>query len=346
MSRRDLIERLKLRKQIVEPDQDFVVELFKKEDALGVSLAYLEIYGESFPIEHVYNPEEVAKRNETKDQYTVVARTSKGDIVGLGGLFRHAPNNDVYEAGQLMVFKSYRNGEIAKKISFLLLSELPEQLGIKVIFAEAVCNHPVSQQLAYGKGLLPTAISIECMPSQAYTSEGDVKRNVSLLLMFVVNKDRHHEVFLPALYSDAIKEIFERLGLSRSEGTGSILSGESVFEDFLIPDAKFSRITVEKPGVDFTAVINDFEQKAGTDGLIQIYMNIGHSSAPEAITMLRDRGYMFGGVLPLWFGSDGIIMQRLASEPDWKAIRLRHKESRKLLEYLRADYDSVTHSTY
>ncbi len=341
MNRKKLIEGLQAKKTVVEAGQDVVVGLFKPEDALGVSLAYREIYGDSFPIEHVYDPEEVAKRNETEDQYTVVARTPKGEIIGLAGLFRHAPNKDVFEAGQLMVFKSYRSGEVAQEIVSLLLVDLPRRLGLEVVFVEAVCNHPASQQLAYTKGLMPTGIGLECMPAEAYATEGDVKRNVSLLLMFRVNKDQNHKVYLPPSYTKTMWGLYEKLGLSRSEGVGTNLSGKTAVEKFLLPDAKFARLTVEKAGTDFLGVIVDIEKNVGGAGLIQTYVNIGDPSAPQGVNLLRERGYIFGGVLPLWFGSDGIIMQKLPREPEWDGIRLHYKESKKLLEYLRADYNTV-----
>lgn len=338
MSRIKLIERLKAEKTVIEAGQDIVVELFKAGDALGVSLAYFEIYGDSFPIEHVYDPEEVIKRNATEDQYTIVARTPKGEIVGLAGLFRHAPNKDVYEAGQFMVLKSYRTGSVSKNISSQLLGDLSVTLGIGVVFAEAVCNHPVSQKFAYNDGMRPTGIGLECMPAEVYSTEGKVTRNVSLLLMFSIHKDKSHQVYLPKIYAKHINGLYKKLGLARREGASVDFEGETVFEEFVLPDAKFGRITIEKAGTDLSQVTDDLEKKIGEGGLTQAYMNLGDKTVGKAVTLLRAKGYIFGGLLPLWFGSDGIIMQKLPSEPDWSQIRLHHKESSELLEYFRADY--------
>ena len=341
MSRVKLIERLQAEKTVIEAGQDVVVELFKPSDALGVSLAYFEVYGDSFPIEHVYDPEEIIKRNATEDQYTVVARTPKGEIVGLAGLFRHAPNKDIYEAGQLMVLKSYRSADVANKIAIKIHSGLTVSLGIDVVFVEAVCNHPVSQKLAYNEGLRPTGIELECMPAKVYSTEGKVSRNVSLLLMFSIHKDRSQQVYLPEIYAQYINGLYSSLGLVRREGVQADLDGETVFEEFLLPDAKFGRITIEKAGTDLSQVLNDLENKVGVGGLSQAYVNLGDKAVGEAVTLLREKGYMFGGVLPLWFGSDGMIMQKLPGEPDWSQIQLHDKGARDLLEYLRADYSKL-----
>jgi len=341
MNHEELITYLQSKRSVIAADQPVTVELFKPEDALGVSLAYYEIYGESFPVNHVYDPEEVIRRNATEDQYTVVARTPKGEIVGLAGLFRHAPNKDVYEAGQLMVLKSYRSGEVAKNISSLLLDDLPLQHNIGVIFAEAVCNHPVSQQLAYIKGLMPTGLALECMPADVYASEGNVSRNVSLLLMFAVKSDINHTVYLPEKHERFIVGLYKSLGFQRTYAAPKKLTEKTKLSEFFLPDAKLIRLTIEKAGTDFSSVIDGTEDRVGREILIQIYLNLGDKASPEAINLLGERGYIFGGLLPLWFGSDGIIMQKLIREPDWKKIRLRHKESKEMLSYFRNDYDNM-----
>ena len=345
MSHEELITHLQSKRRDIAADQPVAIEIFKPEDALGVSLAYYEIYGESFPVGHVYDPEEVVRRNATENQYTVVARTPKGEIVGLAGLFRHAPNKDVYEAGQLMVLKSYRSGEVAKKISSLLLDELPLQHNIGVIFAEAVCNHPVSQQLAYMKGLLPTGLALECMPADVYASEGNASRNVSLLLMFAVKNDVNHTVYLPEIYQRFIVDLYKTVGLQRTYAAGRNLTEKTKLNEFFLPDAKLIRLTIEKAGIDFSSVIDGIENRVGQETLIQTYLNLGDKAAPEAIKLLCKKGYIFGGLLPLWFGSDGIIMQKLIREPAWEKIRLRHKESKKMLNYLRNDYDCLMSET-
>lgn len=342
MSRIKLIERLQAEKTVIEAGQDVVVELFKPCDALGVSLAYFEVYGDSFPIEHVYDPQEIIKLNATEDQYTIVAKTPKGEIVGLAGLFRHAPNKDVYEAGQLMVLKSYRSADVGKKISSKIHGDLTVSLGLDIVFLEAVCNHPISQQLAYNEGFRPTGIELECMPAKVYSTEGKVSRNVSLLLMFAIYKDKSsQQVYLPEIYAKYINGLYNSLGLVRREGAKADLDGETVFEEFLLPDAKFGRITIEKAGTDLSQVTDDLEKKIGVGGLFQAYINLGDKAVGEAVTLLRKKGYIFGGLLPLWFGSDGIVMQKLPSEPDWSQIRLHDEGSRSLLEYLRADYSKL-----
>ena len=182
MDEKLLIERLKAARTEIEPGQDVEIVLFEPHDTLGVSLCYYEIYENSFPIDHVYNPEEVASRNATDDQYTVVARTPRKEIVGLAGLFRHAPNPEVYEAGQLMLHKAFSSDKISAQIARKIGVDLPRSLDLSVVFGEAVCNHMVSQRLALEQGHYATGLELECMPSSAYSKERSGSSNVSLLL--------------------------------------------------------------------------------------------------------------------------------------------------------------------
>ncbi len=337
-----LIKHLKAEKKVIETDQDAVVALFRDEDALGVSLLYYEIYGDSFPVEHVYDPAQVKLRNRTDEQHTLVARTTKGDIVGMAGLFCQAPNQKVYEAGQLMLMKSYRHTRVAAELGRSALGTLPETLGLSAVFVEAVCNHPVSQAMAHKQGLRATGLEIECMPARVYAKEGGVVRNVSLLLMFKVLKDNGVSVYLPQPYVEFMIQLYGQLGLERKNLAGEAPAGATDSDVFLLPDAGIARITVKKAGTDFNRVIQDIEARAGKQSLVQVYLNLGDHACPRAVDLLRGQGYFLGGLLPLWFESDALIMQKLPREPDWNGLHLHDREAEKMKDYIRHDYKVVT----
>lgn len=339
MSRDKLIKALVEAKREIEPGQDVEVSLFRPEDALGISIAYFETYGDSFPVDHVYDPNEVIKRNTTADQYNVVARTPKGEIVGLVGLFRNAPNSEVYESGQLMVLKSYRKSNVAENLSRECLGNLVKQLELPVNFVEAVCNHPVSQRLALEQNMIPTGLEIECMPVDAYRKEGRFSRNISLLLMFFVSKKTSPHVCLPHEYAEFIQSLYIDLGLVREFMEGQPLSGQTNKQEFLLPGSKLVRLTVEKAGIDFTSVVEHAESEFGSGALVQVYLNLGDPGVSEAITILNERGYFFGGLLPSWFGTDAIMMQKVSLTPDWDALKLDDNNKVKaIVEFIHMDY--------
>lgn len=341
MSRERYIEALREIRTEIEPGQDVEVGLFRPEDAVGVSLAYLEVYGDSFPIDHVYNPEEVARRNDSEDQYTIVARTPRGEVVGLAGLFRNAPDPGVYEGGQLMVLKSYRNSHVATLISRAAMGDCALRIGLPVVFCEAVCNHPASQRLAMQEGLIPTGLELECMPAGAFEKEGGVVRNVSLALLFRVIKPARCSVCLPERYADVIEAMYADFGLVRDRLDPVPLSGVTERKVFPVEDAKLVRLTVAKAGGDLASVAQQAEAAFGGETLVQAYLNLGDHAAPDAVRLLRERGYFFGGLLPQWFGADGMVLQKIPREPEWDAIRLYGKKIKAILEFVRRDYQSI-----
>ncbi|MGL1930928.1 MAG: GNAT family N-acetyltransferase [Desulfotalea sp.] len=337
MSREHLIQALQNARKDIEPNQDVTIGLFRPEDAQGVSLAYLETYGDSFPIEHVYDPEEVIRRNETDDQYTVVARTARGEVVGLTGFFRHAPNPDVYESGQLMVLKSYRSSHLARDLCRHAIKVQSQILELPIVFGEAVCNHPVSQRLCIQNGMFPTGLVVECMPAEVYKTEGVVGRNVSLMLLFKIDVTSPCSVCVPEEYREQIQNLYAQFGCVRTLIQSQPLSGLTDKTEFFLPNNCLARITVHKAGTDFISLIEAVEVQVDNNGPVQIYLNMGDPGLQQAVKELRSRGYFYGGLLPHWFGTDGLFMQKVPHSPAWEEIRLYGKKTLAVLELVRGD---------
>jgi len=337
MGREELLRKLQESHRAIEPGQDVTIELFRPEDALGVALAYYETYGDTFPLEHVYDPEEIVRRNATDDQYTVVARTPRGEVVGLFGLFRHAPNPGVYEAGQLMVLKSYRKRHISTEFSLVAHDRLPKQLRIPVVFLEAVSNNTVSQHIVLPRGLVFTGLEVECMPSGVQAKENDAP--ISLFLMFKLFEKTSCDVYLPEPYRTFCETLYAELALPRVFSSAAARTGETLASPFFIQETGLMRLTVTRAGRDFGEVVAAAEAKAGPRGLIQIFLNLGDAAAPQAVAVLHDRGYFLAGLLPYWFGADGLLLQKVGREPDWDAIQCVDHNAAAIRDMVREDFE-------
>jgi hypothetical protein len=149
-------------------------------------------------------------------------------------------------------------------------------------------------------------------------------------------------VYLPQPYAEFMTQLYGQLGLERKNLAGEALAGTTDSDDFLLPDAGIARITIKKAGNDFNRVIQDLEARAGKQSLVQVYLNLGDHACPRAVDLLREKGDFWGGLLPLWFQSDGLIMQKLPGEPDWEGLHLHNKEAEAMLGFLRSDYGTVT----
>jgi len=339
VGREELIRKLRESHRVIEPGQDVTIELFRPEDALGVALAYYETYGDTFPLEPVYDPEEIVRRNATDDQYTVVARTPRGEVVGLFGLFRHAPNPGVYEVGQLMVLPSYRKRHISTEFSLVALESLPRQLGIPVVFLEAVSNHTVSQLIALPWGLAFTGLEVECMPAGVHAKKDGASHNVSLFLMFKLFEKTSCDVHVPEAYRAFCETLYAELALPRVFSSAAALTGDTLASDFYLQETGLLRLTVTRPGRDFGEAVSAAETKAGPRGVIQVFLNLGAPTTPQAVEVLRDRGYFLAGLLPYWFGSDGLLMQKVHLEPDWDAIQGADQKAIAIRDLVREDFE-------
>lgn len=338
MGREELVRALREARQAIEPGQEVSIGPFRPEDAPGIAQAYLETYGDAFPLEHVYDPEEIVRRNATDDQHTLVARTSRGEVVGLVGLFRYPPNPDVYEAGQLMVLKSYRRGNVATVLNREVFGNLPRRLEMAVVFGEAAANHPISQHLLCSQGVVFTGLELECMPSAAYLREGCPSRNISLFLMFKVFRNSTCAVHLPEAYREFCEALYRELGVSRDALAPASWAGDSVENREFFPESGLMRLTVHRAGRDFAGVVHAAEAGAG-GGLVQVFLNLGDAAVAQAVELLRHRGYFLGGLLPHWFGPDGLLLQKVPREPDWDAIQVCGPEAEAMRALVRADFE-------
>jgi len=339
MDRKELIRTLEESRREIEPGQDVGIEPFRPEDALGVALAYHEAYGDAFPLEYVYDPAEIARRNASGDLHTVVARTPKGEVVGLFGLFRPAPNPEVYEAGQLIVRKSYRKRNVATALNEEALDHLPLRLRLPVMFCEAVGNHAASQHLSEVKGMAFTGLEVESMPPLASAKTDGPARNISLFLLFKVFEKSPRAVHLPGAYQAFCEGVYAELALPRTILPGKPPADDTVVASrFVLPEIGLVRQTVQRCGRDLGELVTASEAAAGERGLVQVFLNLGDAAAPQAVEALRDRGYFFSGLLPYWFGADGLAMQKIGREPDWEAIQVCSPKADAVRVMVREDF--------
>ncbi len=137
----------------IEPDEcelttgeRIFIHLFRPEDAPGIGKLFQAVYGDGYPVKRFYNPEELAEALEKEENYSVVARTQSGDIIGHMGLFRSAPFAGLYETGGGLVLPEYRKAGINILMLDHVYQRLVPSLGLEETWGEAVCNHVFMQK--------------------------------------------------------------------------------------------------------------------------------------------------------------------------------------------------------
>jgi hypothetical protein len=62
------------------------------------------------------------------------------------------------------------------------------------------------------------------------------------------------------------------------------------------------------------------------------------------VELLRENGYSLGGLLPVWFGDDGLLMQKHFVDPDFDGMKIYSERGRSLVEMVRRDWEKVGRS--
>ncbi len=320
------------------------ISFFRPEDAEGVAELFTGIYGDSYPARIVYHPDELIRAFENRDNIPIVVRTPDNRVVGYSSLFRVAPDKGVYEKGNGAVAADFRNAGVMNMIFQYVGAMLPGMGEIKVFFGEPVCNHIFIQKAALANlPFIETALEIDLMPAEAYVKEKSASGRVSTLPMFITVVPRPHTVHIPEMYEEYLRYIYEGFDDERSfspSKDGLPLSLRTRIEAQIFDLAQVARITVHEAGADFEKVIISEEERVLSQNVevIQISLKLSWPWITETVSLLRKNGYFFGGMLPQWFGEDGLLMQKVLSPPDWDGISLFSERAKRILDFVKTDW--------
>ena len=331
----------------IEPGQKWEVDLFRPEDAEGVVNLFLSVYGEGYPVKTYIDPDKLREENAAGRVISSVARTEKGDIVGHNALYNSAPYRGVYESGSGVVHKNYRGGRgiFTKMVVHGL--EIAPSFDVEFVFGEPVCNHVFSQRLVRGVGAVTMGVEVDLMPAEAYVAEGSAEGRVtSLFSLMKIIKPKPHGVYLPERYAEKMKNLYGNLAKNREIALSGEPLPEGVKTNIVVQHfdfARVARLAVWEMGEDFEEAFNQVETEMRDKNVtvIQSWLNIGKPWVGEAAEALRRKGYFFGGVLPRWFDTDGMLMQKLFHDPCWDAINLYYDRDKEIVAMVKEDWESA-----
>jgi len=107
--------------------------------------------------------------------------------------------------------------------------------------------------------------------------------------------------------------------------------------------AKVARIAVHRTGNDFPHALVEEEKRVMGLGaeVIQVWLMLSWPWVGDLVHLMRGRGYFTGGVLPRWFGEDGLLMQKLTGQPNWEGIQLYSDRAEEIRRMVRQDWADV-----
>ena len=329
----------------IEPGQTYEFDLFRPEDAEGVSKLFRTVYGDSYPIKTFIEPKLLIEENAAGRTISSVARTPKGDIVGHAALFHSAPYERVCESGAGLVHPAYRGGKgIYTTLGLHTVEAAAKKYAIEQVFGEPVCNTIFPQKGTAKAGWITQAIEVDLMPAEAYDKEKSASGRVTALLDFKSLKPKPHTVYIPAVYEEGMRFLYGGLGddrdllLSKGEWPSKI---KTEIKTQIFDFAQVGRLAVHDAGADFESTFDDQEKTIREKGVgvIQVWLKLSWPWVGQAVDHLRKRGYFMGGILPRWFDVDGMLMQKIVGRPNWEGIQLHFDRAKKILEIIKKDWE-------
>ena len=104
-----------------------------------------------------------------------------------------------------------------------------------------------------------------------------------------------------------------------------------------------ARLAVKQAGRDFDPTLSGLERDLAAQGVtvIQVWLNLAWPWVGKVVDRLRARGYFLGGLLPRWFDSDGLLMQKIGARPGWEEMQIYFERAQKIAALARADWEET-----
>ncbi|WP_320171892.1 GNAT family N-acetyltransferase [Maridesulfovibrio sp.] len=344
-SREQNLARLREESYVIEPGRKFEVDYFRPEDAVGVTRLYHAVYGEMFPVDSVYDADELIRINEGDDMFQVVGRTSNGDVVGLYALFKSAPSNKIMEGGSWIVHPDYRGTSLGLRLVSKIHNNPPEHIGLEALFGQSVCDYATPQKLVKRFNAKPCAFEIEAMPPRP--GDEDSYGRISLLDSFLFLHNHPDEVYLPDRYDSQLRDLYEFTGLDRKlqrdqdAEKAAAADGETALSTNAFDGVGLLKVEVETVGRDFAESLAEVLREHGDMSAYHLFIPLWRPGSSMVVEAARREGFFFGGLLPLWFDRDALLLQKLAETPDFSKPCLYLDGSRELLDMVEADWKTV-----
>lgn len=339
-TKEECIELLRRADTKVEAGQKVRTDVFQPQDAENVARLYYAIYGDNFPLDYVYDPDRLRAANAGPDVQMFVGRTESGDVVGLAGLYRSAPGKGAVESGGLMVLPDYRNGFLALRLTKMTYVAARDELQVNMLFGQSVTDETTMQKVNRKYDVRELALEIESMPPKR-----DSDARISLLCEFTIFRDLPHTVYPHPAYEDFLRDAYRQLDAEREFASGDGPAGATDCAFTSMDNSGTAKIQVASLGADLPDRLAELEALHPGKHAYHAQLPLSDPGLPWAVERAWERGYVLGGLLPLWTDRDVLLLQKFASRPDFSAPKLLGDDTKALLESIRKEYEARTAGT-
>jgi len=326
-------------------DERFTLVPLDENNAALAGDVFRSVYGEDFPFRDVYRPEALCRDSREGRLAATLAFDAEDRPVGYVSMFRTAPNPRLWEGGNLIVDPACRYSDLALILFRHYLK--PENMApfrAEGIFCEAVCHHYFTQTGCAKSGMADCAVELDLLDGESFKDNRADTGRVACVLSFLEFAPPTAPLYLPVEYDEILRQLAHPLFPRSFRPAVAPLptDGPTVREERYYPAARTWKLFVREIGSDWQNFLDEIVIEAAERDVISlpVVLNAALPHLGTAVEMMRKRGFFLGGLAPRWFGSDGLLMQKvLGREPDFDGIRLYTRTARELLAFVRSDRD-------
>ena len=325
---------------------EWTVDFFKPEDANGVVELFRSVYGNDYHVKSIYDPDQLIAEQLSGKTYRAVVRTAGGEIIGHTAFCATSPLNPaLYEAPQLLVRHDWRGTSVATELNRFAIPGIPVKFGLNQVWGEAVCNH-LSSQRAYTENLYAeTGCELALLPGAGMARSMKVADagRVAVIVVFRPYEARLQTIYLPTVYWKELEYLYADFdhGHRFLPGDAHLPAKQKTQGKLeLYSQVAVARMNFTAIGSDFSDLLTQFDHQASENGILvyQVFLPLTVAATGEAVDILRRHGYFLGGVMPRWFGDDGLLMQKVLGSPNFEGVRLYTERAKNILELVTADW--------
>lgn len=319
-------------------------------NAHHVGAVFRSIYGEDFPVKDVYQPEVLEQEIRAGRLISALALDSGGRPAGYVSMFKAAPNPRLWEAANVVVVPEYAHTDVSLRLSHYCFDlAMCRTADIDGIFGEAVCCHYFSQLNMAKIGMIDCGLALDQLDGNSFKDGKSNKAGtarVSCVLSFWEVTDLLQREYVPVRYNEVLRRIAGALRPRRLLPSTAVLPahGATTLEEKYYASARTWKVTIPTIGGDWAAAVADILNQAKRRQVISLQMTLDMACPPigAAVEVLWGQGFFFGGIAPRWFGTDGLLMQRLfGSKTEYAETKLYTPMAKELLEFIRSDREAV-----
>ncbi len=334
---------------MLSDDESFRVVAVDATNVHHVGTVIRSVYGEEFPVVDVYQPETLWK--EVEAGHLVSGLFFHGDaLAGYISMFKTAPNPRLWEAGSMVIVPEYARADTSLRLADCCMEFIKHQvIDMDGFFVEPVCSHYFIQFGAAKKGMIDCCLELDQLDGGSF-KDGKSNRagvaRISCLLSFMEMADPKGPLYVPARYDGILRKIAASLRPRVFiPSTATLPSrGATRLEGKYYPSPRTWKMVAPAIGSDWAAVVKDIVNQGRKREAIclQITLDMALPHVGAAADILCEQGFFFSGMAPRWFGSDGLIMQRLfGSKTDYEEMKLYTPIAKELLKFIRVDREAV-----